>query len=331
VRVGDAYGDAGGRGPVTLVGPVAAGEAADFLLALAERADRRAARQALLGAVIADGADVQPGLLRLARNTALERETRQHAIGWLGELGDASLVPVLERLAREEERGIASSAAYALARLPDDAGIPSLVAFARSAATALPLRRDAVFWLGQSDARRARETVRALVQDADAPDELRAHAVFALGHGAAATQEDIDFLQRLFPTFAGRRMQDQVLMVVARNGGAVGLRWALDRARDASLGTEARKQALFWAEQGGATTAELIAVYDGLGAGGGDRALREHALFVLSRRDEGAARDKLLAIARADADRGLRKTALFWLTQKRDPRAEQLVAELLGK
>jgi hypothetical protein len=101
----------------------------------------------------------------------------------------------------------------------------------------------------------------------------------------------------------------------------------LERARDASRGVEGRKQALFWAEQAGAPTAELLALYDALD----DRRLREHALFVLSRRDEDAARDRLLAVARSDADRGLRKTALFWLTQQKDPRAERLIAELLGR
>jgi hypothetical protein len=122
-------------------------------------------------------------------------------------------------------------------------------------------------------------------------------------------------------------MRDQVLMAVGRNGGDAGRRWALDRARDRGLDVETRKQALFWAEQGGVPTADLLAAYEGMD----DRRMREHALFVISRRDEPAARDKLLAIARSDADRGLRKTALFWLTQKRDPRAERLIAELIGK
>jgi hypothetical protein len=329
VRVGDLGRDPGAQGAVTELGPVSPAEAAEYLIGLAERVDRRAARQALLGAAIADDADVRPGLLRLARNTAIARDTRQHAIGWLGEVGDASLVPALEALARSEddEGGVAGSALYALSLLPDDAGIPSLIALARSPAASVSRRKEAVFWLGQSDARRARETVRAVVQDADAPEALRAHAIFALGHGDAATADDMAFLQRLFPSLGGRQMRDQVLMAVGRGGGAAGRRWALDRARDTSLDLETRKQALFWAEQGGATAAELIAVYDSAG----DRALREHALFVLSRRDDAAARDKLLSVARGDADRGLRKTALFWLTQRGDPRAQQLIAELIAR
>ena len=314
-------------GERTDLGTVPAADAAEYLLGLAERVGRRAARQTLLAAVVADAGEVAPGLLRVARNRDLERDTRRTALGWLGEVGDASMVRALEAIVTgDEQRDLAGSALHALARLPDDAGLPSLIGFARgSAPTAV--RKDAVFWLGQSDARRARETVRAVVQDASAPEELRAHAVFALGHGDAATDDDLAFLQRLFPTLDGGRMRDQVLMAVGRNGGEAGRRWALGRARDGALDVETRKQALFWAEQGGVPTAELLAAYDGID----DRRMREHALFVLSRRDEAAARDKLLAVARSDADRGLRRTALFWLTQKRDPRAERLIAELIGK
>jgi HEAT repeat protein len=326
VRVGAGAGSAGG-GVTNDLGTVPAADAADYLLGLAARVSHRAARQALLGAVVADGAEVAPGLLRIARDRDLDRETRRTAIGWLGEVGDASTVGALEAMITgDEQRDLGGSAMYALSRLPDDVGIPSLIAFARSSAPT-ELRKDAVFWLGQSDARRARETVRAVVQDTDAPDDLRAHAVFALGHGDAATADDLAFLRRLFPSLASKQMRDQVLMAVARNDGESGRRWALERARDGSLDVETRKQALFWAEQGGASTAELIATYDGIR----ERELREHALFVLSRRDEPAARDKLLAIARGDEDRGLRKTALFWLTQKRDPRAARLIEELIGK
>jgi hypothetical protein len=325
-RVGGAWGP--GDGAVTDLGRVSAAEAAAYLLAVAERVEGRAARQALLGAVVADSADVRPGLLRIARDARLARETRRRATGWLGEVGDASLVGPLAELARGDAdgSGVGSAAVYALSRLPDDAGVPALIAFARSAAP-VKERKEAVFWLGHSENRRARETVRAIALDTGAAAEVRSNAIFALGHGGAATAEDFAFLQRLFPTLGERRLQDQVLMAVAQRGGAAGRRWALDRARDASLPRNAREQALFWAEQGGVPTAELIAAWDALD----DRRLKDHGLFVLSQRDEPAARDKLLAVARADGDRQLRKTALFWLTQRRDPRAERLVRELLER
>jgi hypothetical protein len=52
---------------------------------------------------------------------------------------------------------------------------------------------------------------------------------------------------------------------------------------------------------------------------------------VLSQRDDEAAIDELLRIAREDGDTRMRGKALFWLAQKDDPRIRKLIADLVLK
>lgn len=61
-----------------------------------------------------------------------------------------------------------------------------------------------------------------------------------------------------------------------------------------------------------------------------DREVRESAIFALSqRRGEGV--PALINVVRTSRDPELRKKALFWLAQSRDPRALDLIEELLRK
>jgi hypothetical protein len=102
----------------------------------------------------------------------------------------------------------------------------------------------------------------------------------------------------------------------------------LSLARDRTLATDTRRQAVFWLGQaaGEAATRGLdsIAVDDR-----GDLEVREHAVFALSQRpaDEGV--PVLIRIARTNPHPELRRKALFWLGQSEDPRALSLFEELL--
>jgi HEAT repeat protein len=53
--------------------------------------------------------------------------------------------------------------------------------------------------------------------------------------------------------------------------------------------------------------------------------VKEHAIFVLSQRDESEATDALMRIVRDDPDAAMRKRALFWLGQKDDPRVASFI------
>ena len=103
------------------------------------------------------------------------------------------------------------------------------------------------------------------------------------------------------------------------------VRWLLGIARDGKEAPELRKQALFWASQGGLPTADLAGLYGSIT----DRGMREQLIFVLSQRGDKAAADKLFEIAKGDPDPELRKKALFWLGQMDDPRVAEILQQIL--
>lgn len=246
--IGGAWTAPGGR--VTDLGTVSAKEAAAYFFSIAEKMDGRSARNALLPAVIADSVDALPSLLRIAQRSSIADETRRRATHWLGELGDASMIGPLEQLARadDSEDGVGQAALYALSELPDGAGIPSLIRFARSPGS-VEFRGKAVFWLGQADDKRAQSEVRAVAQDRTMPDEVREKAIFVIGQHHDSSDEDVAFLESLFPKLESAKLRDQVLFSVSQADNPRGNRWLLGIARDESVQIEVRKKALFWLAQ----------------------------------------------------------------------------------
>ncbi|HEX2781763.1 MAG TPA: HEAT repeat domain-containing protein [Gemmatimonadaceae bacterium] len=325
-RIGGSWESASGA--VTDLGVVSAPAAASYLLDVAEKLPGKAGRYALLAAVVADSIDINDRLLAIARRSTIARETRQRAVHWLGELGDASLVAPLTALAQgdDSEEGVGMAAVYALTRLPGGVGIPTVIDLARNSRSR-EIRERAVFWLGQSEDPRGRREVRAIAADASAPSGVRAKAVFALGHGDASTPEDFAFLRDLFGKVDSDDIRNHILMAMAQSDDAASRKWLLDVARDERAPLESRKKAIFWAGQSDVPVSDIVAVYDAAR----DEELKEHTIFVLSQRDDKAATDKLLSIVRSKEEPELRKKALFWLAQKHDPAITRMISDMITK
>jgi HEAT repeat protein len=320
------------------LGRVPAREAAAYFLSLAPRLGGSSRNNPLLAAALADSADIVPDLLRLAQNLTLPRETRRRAVHWVGVVGDPSAVSPLTALARSEAEagranaddpgsgdGVESAAVGALAMLENGAGTNALMDLARHGSTSV--RKAAVFWLGQSDDQRGRALVRTVVDDTNETEVVRGAAIFALGQGENASAADLAFLRSAFDRLPSERLKDRVLMAMSQGDSDEGTRWLLAQARDERQPMEVRRKAVFWAGQGHARLADLTSLYESTR----EPRLREHVIFVLSQRNEEAATDALMSIARDDHDREMRKKALFWLAQKNDPRVTKLIAELVAR
>jgi hypothetical protein len=97
--------------------------------------------------------------------------------------------------------------------------------------------------------------------------------------------------------------------------------------RDDDASIEGRKQALFWLGQSDFPTTDLVRLRESLKP----FSLREHYIFVLSQRHEDAAVDGLIDVARHDPDPEIRKNAMFWLGQMKEPKAIKFLQDILTR
>lgn len=234
-------------------------------------------------------------LVDVARNDP-DMNTRGEAVFWLSQTNSALAIDVLEQILTKDPR--------------DDA-----------------LQKRAIFSLSQTRSPRASAILRDYIRRSDAPEELRGDAIFWLGQQRGA--DNSSFLRELFPTLTTDELREKVLLSLSQRRSPENAAWMLGVARDARIEAELRKSALFWAGQAGASARDLGEIYDTSRA---DRELRSQVIFTLSqRRNDPAAVDKLLDIARKEQDPELRKQALFWLGQSRDPRAAAILEEIINK
>ncbi|MGH7515045.1 MAG: HEAT repeat domain-containing protein [Gemmatimonadales bacterium] len=229
-------------------------------------------------------------LLETARNDP-DPEVREQAVFWLSQVGTERAVGALDSILRTSK---------------DPA-----------------LQEKAVFALSQHDSPRAIQALRTYAERPDLSENLREKAIFWIGQSGG--KENEAFLRSLYGRLKETELRNKVLFSISQTGGTENMRWLLGVARDKTQPMELRKQALFWAGQGDVPIADLASLYTSIT----DREMREQVIFVYSQRDDSAAADRLLEIARRDPDTELRKKALFWLGQSSDPRAAKALQEII--
>ncbi len=314
---------------------------------LAKRGDQGAAVQVVRSADSAvNGCPSEDDDMRVAALNALMQMDSQEAL------------PVLRKvLARRDacSETLRNKAVFIVAQKEGDESADILLGVARSDPSS-EVRQNAVFWLGQVSGdrsvslldsillstkdedlqdkaifalsqhggERAGKILRDLVTQPGISEDAKSRVIFALGH-YRGDASDFAYLRELYPTLHSEELQDQVIQSMAQSDDPANRRWLLGVAQDAHQDVEIRKKALFWVGQGGVPIADLSTLYGQMT----DEALKEQVIFVLSQRDEREATDKLIDIARHDADIGLRKKAIFWLGQRNDPRVRQLLEDLI--
>jgi hypothetical protein len=145
-----------GGSDVTDLGNVNAVEASNYLVSLASTLPGKAGRDAIFPATAADSAEPWPGLFRIARNDERPRETRKQAVFWLGQAAGEAATAGLDSLSRDGnvDREVQKAVVFAFSQRPREEGIPALIRIAKTHRDP-EVRRDAVFWLGQSNDPRA--------------------------------------------------------------------------------------------------------------------------------------------------------------------------------
>jgi hypothetical protein len=159
---------------------------------------------------------------------------------------------------------------------------------------------------------------------------LRDKAVFWLGQHRSSA--NATYLRGLFNRLAnagGERNEEvlqKILFSLSQMRGEGNDRWLMEIAANPKYSVETRKQAVFGAGQIRVPTAELAALYDKLT----DREVKGQLIWVMSDRRDPAAVDRLMEIAKHDKDPEMRRMAMFWLGQSRDPRVKQFLLDIIN-
>ena len=315
---------------VTNLGVVTSAEAADYLAAVAARADGRVGRDAIFAALLGENVDLTSRLIDIGRDQNRPLETRRAALSGLVRSDSRQLDRIgstLVQIATNESdvQAVRTSALSALSRLDHGAGIQPLIQLASTNLTSW-VGRQAMTVLARSGDPRARQFLRATAQRTDLPDEVQAVALRGLGR-EYVTGQDAVLLRSIYPRLTGQRSQDAVLASIAELGGADNVQWLVARVRDEKLTPDARRRALQYLARAGATVPSLLALYDPTT----DRQMRESLIGVYSRLADKAATDKLVWIARNEQDPALKRRAISALSRNSDPTIRQALQDIVER
>ena len=200
-------------------------------------------------------------------------------------------------------------------------------------------RDRALSALSQHRSPSARASLKKFAEQSNIPTDLRVRAVYYLAQ--RRTAEETDYLRGLYNKTASPEIREAIIQGVANQRTTDRIPWLLGIARDKSQEIELRKKAMYYAGQAPAANAEksssqayaiemkdLLPLYDEFN---GQQEMQEQMLYVYAQRRETEATDKLLAIAKAEKNPELRRKAISWLTQRKDPRVKQFLLDLLSQ
>jgi HEAT repeat protein len=282
--------DAGGRPLVWLEGVRPADSIA--LLESLTTGDRRTDRlvDSVVSAIALHGDPAADASLDRLAAVSQPESQRKKVTFWLGNTRGARGLAILKRiLADDPSVEVQKGAVFGVSQSKEPPAFDTMAALVRDHANAR-IRSEAVFWIAQkSDARAPKIIMDALEKDPS--PEVRKKAVFALSQ--LKDNAGVDALVR-----------------VARNGP------------DAAT----RGEAIFWlGQKAGQKAAAITERIDQ----DPDTEVKKKAVFALSQmpKDEGV--PLLINVARTHSNPAVRKQAMFWLGQSKDPRAIEFFAEVL--
>ena len=145
--------DAGGRTMMWLTG-VAPRDSVAYLSTLVSSPTRRTADAALTALSLHAEPAALDALIGFARG-AESAHVRGQALFWLGQrAGQKAVGTISDAIEKDPETEVKRRAVFALSQLPKDEGVPLLIGVARTNANPV-VRKQAIFWLGQSKDPRA--------------------------------------------------------------------------------------------------------------------------------------------------------------------------------
>jgi HEAT repeat protein len=283
-------------------------------------------RIAALNALLQMDADRAMPILKkvLERRDTCSAGLRRKAVFLVSQKRTDETANILMNVARTDPDGeVREQAVFWLSQVPGSTGLLEEILKGNGDEN---IKEKALFSLSQQNEPRAQQVLRDFALRQSENPDLREKAIFWLGQRSGT--ENTQFLRNLFGQIKDEDLREKILFSLSQQRGAGNEQWLMNVAVDSKEDIELRKKALFWAGQSGVAISELSALYNRMG----DAEMKEAIIFGLSQRQsDRAAIDKLFDIAKNEKDGELRKKAIFWLGQSRDPRVQQFLIDLINK
>jgi HEAT repeat protein len=157
------------------------------------------------------------------------------------------------------------------------------------------------------------------------PDSLRRKALFWMGN--ARGHRGYEVLLRILRGDPSEKMREQAIFALSRSSEPGAVESLIDAARN-DRSARVRGRALFWLAQTAAKKVAADAITRAIDSDP-ETEVKKQAVFALSQLpgDEGV--PKLILIARTHRNPEVRKQAMFWLGQSKDPRALDFFEQIL--
>jgi HEAT repeat protein len=283
----------------------------------------------------------------LARRDECSTTLRRRAVYILARDGsDDAAADLLEVAKTDPDAGVRSDAIILLGRAPGTTTVRTLEQLFNESTD--DRTRDAVLSaLRAKGGPEARRALRAIIERKDLPEQKRAAAILSLAGNSRSRfeffsgptkitagpargegdEEDGVWLRGLYDKTDSRAVKAAIISSVARIGGGPNDQWLMGIAKNKEEDTSLRREALSRLRTSTFSVEDLGKLFDALS----ERDLREAIISQLGSREEPAATDKLIEIARSGTDPHVRRAAIVALTRKKDPRATKLLLDLLEK
>jgi HEAT repeat protein len=283
-------------------------------------------RIAALNALLQMDADRAMPILQkvLARRDPCSVALRRKAVFLVSQKRTPETANILMSVARTDpDQEVREQAVFWLSQVPGSTGLLEDILKGNSDEN---IKEKALFSLSQQNEPRAQQILRDFALRDSESEDLRDKAIFWLGQRRSS--ENTEFLRALYSRLTNQDLREKVLFSLSQQRGVGNEQWLMNIVLNPKEDIELRKKALFWAGQSGVGIPELSKLYDRMG----ESEMKEQVIFVLSQRQsDRTAMDKLFDIAKNEKDPELRKKAIFWLGQSRDPRVQQFLLDLINR
>jgi hypothetical protein len=283
-------------------------------------------RIAALNALLQMDADQAMPILKkvLERRDACSAGLRRKAVFLVSQKRTPETANILMNVARSDpDEEVREQAVFWLSQVPGSTGLLEQILQGNSDEN---IKEKALFSLSQQNEPRAQQILRDFAMRDSESSDLREKAIFWLGQRRSS--DNTEFLRTLYSRLTDQDLKEKILFSLSQQKESGNDQWLMNIALNPKEDIELRKKALFWAGQNGIAIPQLSQLYDRMN----DTEMKEQIIFVLSQRQrEPAAIDKMFDIAKNEKDSDLRKKAIFWLGQSRDPRVQQFLIDLINK